>query len=409
MVGSILTPCKAKTGIFFHIVTSETGSGPNQYTCSDIDRVWKSGRALSEGVCCRKIDFASVDAMAPILMAQTPQPQNPSQNSILVVHVGAGRHAQASLPRLKRAIHAALSANDFRKSSQIIEECPLTNTGYGSSLTADGAVECDASFVEYSTQGRQQGSLVGITNQRYPITCTLDVYLYLEAVRGPDWKRRGITPPTSLIYPLVRLLLSKQPLSDNLILPRSRAIFDHYSDAYRDNVGDTVGIIYNMGSSTQIAASSGGNFFKISGRVGCSGIVGAGLDHVRDTGVEISCLCSGNGEDIINTQLAAFVSASMIQSMREGTDIDHPRSLETFIRNRAIQASPLASQGLIYVGVIMLLNFEDGSSYLTYCHSTESFMFGYSDRSQRKRVVVSHLENPTEAGTQFACGEFKLA
>ncbi|GMF07440.1 unnamed protein product [Ambrosiozyma monospora] len=87
-------------------------------------------------------------------------------------------------------------------------------------------------------------------------------------------------------------------------------------------IQDTIGVCFiDTDTNTIITGcSSGGNLLKDHGRVGCSGVIGSGLfththqkpdgndnsngDQNQNNTVQISVMCSGNGEDIIQMNLA---------------------------------------------------------------------------------------------------------
>lgn len=336
-------------------------------------------------------------------------------HDVVVVHVGAGNHCIDLLESNRKLVRRALDSQSIVECSECVERSILTNTGYGSNLNLEGNVECESSFIKHCADGRTQGSLLGITDQECPITCTIKVYDAIFAIYQEQWLRRGLSPPILLLYPL--LAQSKLGLHDtgggsNLVLPQAQAIFDtHKSSLLRDYANcatDTIGVLWKDVTGTHLVTSLGGHFFKVPGRVGCSGIVGAAIEHMIGPNVEICCMCSGNGEDIIKTRLAASVAIAFASHAAVQKEVNHAQFLVEAVRAHGKIYAPLASTCGFYVGVLVLLTYSDGRTFLVYCHSTESFIFGFRDRTDHKRVVVSQLEVPLEAGQRFACGEFLL-
>lgn len=417
---------------------------------------------------------------------------------VVVVHIGAGRDNTVNRSKRKRLVLYALDTLLLLECSECIEMSSLTNTGYGSNLNLLGSVECDASFITHDTNGRTQGSLLGIVGQRFPISCTVSVFEMLGRQYNESWLNRGLSCPVSLLYQqVVRIIPSWNISSSNLNLPLAQAIYskhiasllgdaiinsddentclvinpsrikaavkelagtqkdvftsisegrnvldnipnqDDINDSMKDDVSsfsthgeagifdrslidhshklsidtitDTVGVIWGDTNKLQIATSSGGHFFKIPGRVGCSGIVGAGIDHYRDEKVQLCCMCSGNGEDIIKTNLASAIIDSFVFAKAFSADVDLGKLLVDTVRARGIRFEPLTSKQGFYVGVIVLLSLINGQEYLIYCHSTESFIFGFKDDQGKKRIVASLLQVPHQAGIKFVHGEYRLS
>ena len=69
-----------------------------------------------------------------------------------------------------------------------LEDSPLTNAGYGSNLTMDGCVECDASIMNGSDM--QYGAVGAITGVKNPIEVAKEIYNYQNQSIG--W---GRVPP----------------------------------------------------------------------------------------------------------------------------------------------------------------------------------------------------------------------
>lgn len=348
-------------------------------------------------------------------------------DSFLVIHIGAGSHSLAKNDKYKKLIKQALqneSPQVLLDASKILERSPLTNTGYGSSLNLIGEVQCDASFIcdRKNDEKISMGSMYNIDN-RYPITEIMRCFEQLDDLYSREFKSFGLTKPLMFDYSEVQLLLQMLnreniPNSESLISPRAKKIYDLYKDRLTgtytspqvvgNDVQDTIGLIHITGESTYVAASSGGNFFKFPGRIGCAGIIGASIGHMKSDSVSISCLCSGNGEDIIMMNLSNQIANRMLHS----SSSEYCDALEDAI----VQASanmPLTSvndknECIIYVGVICIIHhLATGVKHLVYCHSTESFYFGFRSSTMKPEVVLSRLDS-TKVGQVFVRGEFRL-
>lgn len=83
-----------------------------------------------------------------------------TQVPFVAVHTGAGRHLSVNDSALRRlCADACISAMDLLRAGGCaldaaqaavvaLEDDPLTNAGYGSSLTREGMVECDAAIMD---------------------------------------------------------------------------------------------------------------------------------------------------------------------------------------------------------------------------------------------------------------------
>ncbi|XP_046613467.1 threonine aspartase 1 isoform X2 [Neodiprion virginianus] len=100
-----------------------------------------------------------------------------SRNGLIAVHVGAGQHSLTLKEKYEKLCCVACKkAASILKSGGnvldavveatiILENSPLTNAGYGSNLTIEGKVECDASVMDGSTlQFGAVGAVGGIKN-----------------------------------------------------------------------------------------------------------------------------------------------------------------------------------------------------------------------------------------------------
>lgn len=161
---------------------------------------------------------------------------------------------------------------------------------------------------------------------------------------------------------------------------------------------DTVGVIFQSANHLSVLSSSGGNFFKFPGRIGCAGVPGAAAAVGFKNEWTVSCLCSGNGDDIVQMNLAANL-------VRRFEDPETFAALlvayiEAAAEGLPLQARDCAGKPVIYVGVLCAL-ISDVESILVYAHSTESFYFGYACGGAH--TVLSR----SKAGV-FVQGEYRM-
>lgn len=356
---------------------------------------------------------------------------------MLVLHIGAGKQSRLHRKRYKNLIRRALTTKDFIKCSQLIEESELTNTGYGAALNYSGKVECDASEIYIQTDPMSQlngvsnslnptkylksRALSGIDDSKHPILRLHEVYKRVEQLYSSN--PYGLTEPISLNYLSLKEII--KCTSDEVILEPAQKVYSQWKDNVYNGVykydenkngilendaalinhsmlpSDTIGIADINFDNTRIAASLGGNLFKLPGRIGCAGIIGAAIDFHHIDGYYISCMCSGNGEDIVMMKLAHHIVLNMnVYSEDYGLEVHD--LIREHSKNFALKAVDKHGNPIIYVGVLVTIQSEN-SARLIYCHSTESFYFGYGEN-----VVLSELEDSNKAGKVFAYGEFKI-
>lgn len=368
---------------------------------------------------------------------------------MLVIHLGAGNHDRRKTKSYKKLIIHALKANQpIIPTSSIIEKSPLTNTGYGSCLNMLGEVECDASILVANRINNtvSMKSLIGINDSLYPISTTATVFSGIESLYNrTNTNQFGITMPIKLSYQSFSKYQNFQlPCSNrDLVSPSAQTFYDTYQpkislqsannvhetyqpqisllnssnslcdDSGVGSVTDTIGLLEIDQNQTTIATSLGGNFFKVPGRIGCAGEIGSSIDFYRNTlnCLEISCLCSGNGEDIMQMKLSHYI----VNNFDINQNHNWGENLVNLIQNHLagfdlFGKSKFNDDSILYVGVIVIINnIKDNWKRLIYCHSTESFYFGFRTDDQKvdPNVVFSHLDDSSKVGKTFAYGEFK--
>ncbi|CAI5759145.1 unnamed protein product [Candida verbasci] len=305
---------------------------------------------------------------------------------ITVIHIGAGKHNKDKNDSYKKLLKYSIRKENFIEIAKAIESSVLTNTGYGSSLNLLGQVECDASYINCYNYTIKQGALVGM-DVLHPIENLINTYSKVEET----YQNSDLSQPLILNYKsLQSIKIIPRSEQVNLVSSQARRIYDFYKDQVFNNeqfqqiiipeeTTDTIGVITMTLNETNIATSSGGNFFKLPGRIGCAGIIGSGIAFKKFEDYEISCMCSGSGEDIIKYSLANTIVNNILNQ-------DYREYLHNLVKD-------------IYVGVIVIIK-EIDKVQLIYCHTTESFHFAFKVNHDIK-VILSY-------NNIFTIGEYKL-
>ncbi|KAI5962087.1 uncharacterized protein KGF55_003163 [Candida pseudojiufengensis] len=312
---------------------------------------------------------------------------------VLILHIGAGCHSVSKNKRYAKLIKDALGQKTLLETIDILEKSPLTNTGYGSNLNILGMIEIDSSFIK--SNGRM-GSITGLSID-CPTKEMFRIFNEIDEIYSSDKFGNDLLKPVTLNATSLKSLMNIND-SSNLDYGPNREIYNSYKNSHefiKSNIPtqDTIGVISIKDNDTIITASSGGNFLKLPGRIGCAGIIGASISFKKfvNDSLEISCMCSGNGEQIIQHSLAVQL-ISAIQQMNES---DYGVRLNQFILN-------LDSE--FYCGFIILINNLDSNRIqLLYGHTTESFHFGYKVNDDT-RAILSFNESPGK----FTFGEYNF-
>jgi beta-aspartyl-peptidase (threonine type) len=184
-----------------------------------------------------------------------------------------------------------------------LEDNPMFNAGYGSTLNADGKVEMDASLmvfppdtaidlepgVDVRAQGLGIGAVAAVSRVRNPIVLARAVM--------------ELTPHVLMVGPGAERIASKAGLKlcrpGQLISPRARQRWESRTRSARGGHGTVGAVAVDRRGAMAAATSTGGIAGKLPGRVGDSAIVGAG--SYADARAAASA--TGHGEAIIKTML----------------------------------------------------------------------------------------------------------
>lgn len=309
----------------------------------------------------------------------------------VAVHGGAGNHHKTGDGAVKAALKLACrqslriletersSVDAVEQAIVFLEHDECLNAGYGSNLTLDGAVECDASIMDGSTSAF--GAIGAASGIRNPIKAARAV---LEHSSKPD--PLGRIPPILLVsrgavnFAKAHGLELVHPKA--LITPRASAEWDYWRSVLESATNgsssgqtsssspvperfisepadlhamqDTVGAVaWDISGRLSAGVSSGGLLLKPPGRIGEAAVYGAGCwaKTLSAGSVDsMACSVSGAGEDIIRGMLARSIGDAMDRS-------DDP-DIHEILQNSLTKALDVIRQGdtgALHAGVLLLV------------------------------------------------------
>jgi beta-aspartyl-peptidase (threonine type) len=170
-----------------------------------------------------------------------------------------------------------------------LEDCALFNAGRGSVLTAEGAVEMDASIM--SGADLRAGAAAAVTGVRHAVALARAV---MEE-----------TPHLLLAGAGAERLASERGLE---LCEPEWFITDRQRERWMASKGTVGAVALDASGHLAAATSTGGVRDQLPGRVGDSPLIGAGC-YADDATCAVSA--TGDGEAIVRACLAAEVSALM--------------------------------------------------------------------------------------------------
>ena len=248
------------------------------------------------------------------------------EKPIVIVHGGAGRWnvdeetKMRVLEVLKNAARSGLEAilrggnavEAVVSSVKVLENSGLFNAGIGSVLNLFGEVEMDAGIMDGKTL--RAGGVAAVTRPKHPIELARIVMEKTDHVllvgRGADRLADlfGLEPRPPIPQ---RVLERYRELVKNLDSVRYWKKLKDLLRIVAPMVSDTVGAVaLDMDGNVAAAASTGGVWLKLPGRVGDSPIPGAGF-YADNRGGGASA--TGLGETIVMTSLTRFAVELMIR------------------------------------------------------------------------------------------------
>lgn len=344
----------------------------------------------------------------------------------IAVHGGAGYYGIATEQNVKNALKRACaralrgsSPNDssalsiVERAIAVLEDDEYLNAGYGSNLTIDGTVECDAAVMDgLSGDFGSVGAVPGLKNPIKLASALLRHSRELDSV--------GRIRPMTLVASGACSFASSQGIQtvapNEMISPRAtqewqkwKSRLDHSDDGDprnlpQDTMQDTVGAVAwdNEGNLTA-GVSSGGLLLKYSGRIGEAATFGAGCwaqqSHGERSGM--ACSISGAGEHIMRRGLARVLGEALQSRQSDDSELDtHHLLLQTLNQQFT---EPLGQRGerMPNAGVLLLTK-EQGEDdevvpRLWCAFTTESMAVAYA--STTKPPKASILRRPSLTGS----------
>ncbi|KAJ3555771.1 hypothetical protein NM688_g2390 [Phlebia brevispora] len=343
----------------------------------------------------------------------------------VAVHGGAGFHelSEAADTRVKQALRLAckyslerLSADccaidAVDKAISTLEDDPCLNAGYGSNLTLDGTVECDASIMD----GRSEdfGAVGAVSGVKNPIKAA---HAVLQHSRVQD--ALGRIPPLSLAGGGAALFAHHKNLEcvppESLICPRTKQEWemwksqlelaeklsrDHATTEDKDKfrrIQDTVGAVaWDTNGGMAAGVSSGGLLLKVPGRIGEAAVYGAGCwasERKVDDVQGVACSVSGSGEYIVRMMLAKTVADAVLSSPEDDVHDSLQRILNEFHDTCRSRGETSPSAGILLL--VKEVNDDRVTPRLWCAFTTHSMAVGYASSLHPKPKAMI-LRRPT--------------
>ncbi|MFA7467278.1 MAG: isoaspartyl peptidase/L-asparaginase [Desulfotomaculaceae bacterium] len=227
--------------------------------------------------------------------------------NLVIVHGGAGgENHPVQSEALEKAAMAGYNAlagghlDAVERAVVAMEDDPLFNAGYGSVLNLAGEVEMDAAVFDGSTV--RCGGVVAIRDVRNPVQVAR---LVMDETPHALLAGEG-----AIQFARNKGFESFTPVTEKQKVNWEKAILAHQRGEQPDICAltgesgscDTVGCIAVKNGLVAAASSTGGVLLKLPGRVGDTGVFGAGI-YASPQGAVV---CTGLGEIFIQRNIAAW-------------------------------------------------------------------------------------------------------
>lgn len=343
----------------------------------------------------------------------------------VAVHTGAGNCIDETLYKDVCKEACIQGINALRDGGGAMDACEMaiatlenswaTNAGFGSNLTWDRQVECDASIMDGSTL--QFGACTNVPDVRNPIKLARHL-----CDRQSKLLSFGRIPPMVLAGKGASDYAAEVGLqivpTEQMVSAKAAKSYDHY----RRNISkyeeinqlklsplDTVGAVCVEADGTIVAGcSSGGLVLKVRGRVGQAATYGAGCWASMDetTSMSAATCTTGNGEYLMKTLFAKELADGLISCNCPIT------SQHQTYKKKLLESPFLAKHNEIHAGSLSIIyNAASRDGDLLWAHTTSSMCLGFQSTKQKKpKFVLSKLPPNLSCGTKTVVSghHFKL-
>ncbi|XP_030765987.1 threonine aspartase 1 [Sitophilus oryzae] len=352
---------------------------------------------------------------------------------MIAVHCGAGQYNSGTIKEYKvlskRACKKSIAILDkggtaihaVREALTVLENDPSTNAGFGSNLTLEGYVECDASIM--NGENLKFGACGAVRKVKNPIVLAHDIY-EKQSTTLP----LGLIPPQLLVgsgaYQHAKKSGIKIVKDDKLISPKALKYYKKYKRLLEhttlkkdcadpveftidySNRNDTVGAVC-IDERGHVAAgcSSGGLLLKRPGRVGQAAHYGSGVWADSCNGQDRSSVAvctTGCGEQIMQTFLAKALADDLIKNTDCPTVSLYKSMTENFMNSRYLQQTEAPKLG---GALVLKADSCSGDISLLWTHTTPYLGIGYMKKGEKAaRSVISTLPRNAKEGHSVNVG-----
>lgn len=344
----------------------------------------------------------------------------------VAVHTGAGNNVDAKKYKAvcKRACERATRILKASDEASTLDACEIaikeledsgeTNAGFGSNLTWDGKIECEASIMD--GKSRLFGACTNVSKVKNPIALARVVsdkqkqllklgrippmivsgvgaeqYASATGVELVDDETQMISKKASKCYEMHKKMVQEYEMKNEIKISPL----------------DTVGAVcVDSDGNITAGCSSGGLILKVSGRVGQAATYGAGCWALQNSTTSIATCTTGNGEYLMKTLLAKEIVTDLESCQCPITKIS-----ETF-HQKFINSPFLASLNEVYGGALTITyDSKSKRGDLLWAHTTKFMCLGYmSTKHNKPKFLHSEMTDEEKAGkVTVTCGQsFKL-
>ncbi|XP_063705701.1 threonine aspartase 1 [Culicoides brevitarsis] len=295
-----------------------------------------------------------------------------------------------------------------------LEDSGETNAGFGSNLTWEGRVECEASIMDGAS--RLFGACTNVSRVKNPISLARVVCekqnRLLKLGRIPPMVVSGQGAEAFAAETNIEMveneeqMISKKALKCYRLHKETIQKYESINDIKISSL-DTVGAVcVDAAGNITAGCSSGGLILKVSGRIGQAATYGAGCWASMNPNSSIATCTTGNGEYLMKTLLAKEIVSDLTASQCPITTIN------TTFQTKFLKSPFLSDLDEVYGGALTIdYDHETRRGDLLWAHTTKYMCLGYMSTGKRKpKFLMSEMPDIEKAGkvTIVSGHQFKL-